>query len=262
MKKLLLPVFLLTASLAFGQRGQVRDKIHDDQEKKHGEPGMAQYNEWMQGKVLNAKVDPEYMFPLSLNMQITSYKKGQKKDVSNMKYFINLSNANLATSMADDKKSDEMLMVYAVKSNTMLMLDVKKKTGMAININAFMSGDAIAKREERMEKGEVKGDNNCRKTGKTKTIQGYLCEEYICEDKEDNRRTEMYISPKIPVNIAQANSRGPMAGYFRNVRGMNGMLMEANFYKNNVIESSMLVTEINESANMKVVMADYKMNGF
>ena len=72
----------------------------------------------------------------------------------------------------------------------------------------------------------------------------------------------MYISPKIPVNIAQANSRGPMAGYFRNVRGMNGMLMEANFYKNNVIESSMLVTEINESANMKVVMADYKMNGF
>ncbi|HYD22416.1 MAG TPA: hypothetical protein VEB40_13130 [Flavipsychrobacter sp.] len=33
MKKLLLPVFLLVAITAFGQRGQVRDKIHDDQEK-------------------------------------------------------------------------------------------------------------------------------------------------------------------------------------------------------------------------------------
>ncbi len=256
---------MLLAVGAFGQRGYVKDKIEKDNEKKYGDPGKEKLNDWMQGHVLNAKIEAEYLFPISMTMEMTSYKNGKKKDPVRTNYYLNVSSANFATQMEDDKKKEQMLMVYDMKANTMLMLDQKKMTGMAININAFMSGDAIAAREKRLHDGTGspgRTDHDCKKTGKTKTIQGYTCEEYICIDKERNTRSEMWLSHKVPVNFAQGVTRGPMAGYFGGMRGETGMLMEANFYKNDELESTMLVTEINESANLKIKSGDYKLNGF
>jgi hypothetical protein len=260
-KTLLIHLVLLATVSAQVQRGYVRDKIEDNYKDKYGQPGMEKYNDWMQGKVMNAKLEPEYNFLLYMNMQMTSYKNGQKKDVTDMKYYLNPASANFGMAGMDKKKADESLIVYDMKGNVMLMLDMRKMTGVAINMNAFMSGEATAEREKRMQSGEVKENNaDCKKTGKTKTIQGYSCDEYICADKDRNTRSEIWISQKLPVNIARANMRGPMSAYFRSMQGMSGMLMEANFYKNDVLESNMLVTEINEKANLKVKTADYKIN--
>jgi hypothetical protein len=173
-------------------------------------------------------------------------------------YFINTKTANFATKMADEKKKEQMLMVYDMKANSMLMLDQNKMTGMAININAFMSGEAIANREKKMAEGG-KGDHDCKKTGKSKTILGYHCDEYICIDKDKNTRSEIWLSPKVAINMSAA-MRG-MGGLAGAMNGQTGMMMEANFYKNDQLESSLLVTDLNESANMKVVTADYKLNG-
>jgi hypothetical protein len=260
MKKILLPALLLISSVALGQRGQVRDKIEEDNYKKHGEPGLEKYNEWMQGKVLNAKIAEQYLFPLSMTMEMTGYKNGKKREPVRTKYYINSTTANFATKIEDEKKKEQMLMVYDMKANSMLMLDQVKMTGMAININAFMSGEAIANREKNMQNGTGKSDHDCKKTGKTKTILGYHCEEYICTDEKKNTRSEIWLSPKVAINMA-ASMRGPMAGYAGGWSHMAGMMMEANFYKNDQLESSLLVTELNESANMKVVTADYKLNG-
>jgi hypothetical protein len=252
--------FTLSAN---AQRGYVERKIEDKYEDKYGKPGMEKYNDWMNGKVLNAKVEPEYNFPLSLTMEVTDYKKGKKKDPTEVTYYVNATNSNFATINQDSKKKDEMLMIYDVKSNVMLMLDMKKKSGMAININGFMSGKMIAEREKNMAEGGSGKDtkHDCKKTGKTKTIQGYSCNEYICTDAERDTRSEIWISDKIPVNISRANTRGPMSGYFAGMGGMNGMMMEGNFYKHDELESTMLVTNVNTSANLKIKSAEYEING-
>ena len=270
MKKAILfvPFVLFLVGPAMAQRGYVKDKVEDKYEEKnkkeYGEPGMNKYNDWMNGKVLNVKVEPEYAFNLSMTMQVTGYKKGEKRDPTYMKYFISTPKGYFATAAIDKKNNEEMFMIYDLKANAMLMLDTKKMTGMAININAFMSGEAIANREKKLAEGPGKDahpNTNCKKTGKTKTIQGYSCDEFVCVDEEKNTRTEMWITNKIPVNISHANMRGPFASYFRNMGDMGGMMMEANFYKNDVIESNMLVTELNEKANRVEVMKNYKMNG-
>jgi len=256
--------FILLPVAAMAQSGYV----HDAMERKYGDPNAQKGNDWFNNHLLNAKYDPEYIFPLAMTMHMTSYEKnGEKKNESDIQYFINAAKNCFATNAGGDerkkkKKNDEMLMVYDYKANTMLMLNVTDKTGMAININAFMSKENIEKRE----KGEhpaskTKSSMSCKRTGKTKTIQGYPCEAYICTDEERNTRSEVWITTKISINIAQSGARGPMAAYWGSTSSLGGMMMEGHFYKNDVLESSMEVTNINPHADVKVKTTDYKMNG-
>jgi hypothetical protein len=262
MKKLLVIPVLLLSTLAIGQRGHVERAVEDKYEDKYGKPGEDKLNGWMNGHVLNVKLEPEYVFPTSMTMQLQDYKRGEKKgDPTDVQYFLNPAKNYFGTSSVDNKKKNETFMIYEIKANYMVMLDTKKMAGMAMNLNAFMSGKAIAEREKKIESGEVKdGKHDCKKTGKTKTILGYSCDEYVCTDEEKGQRSEMWMTNKIPVDITQANMRGPYAAYFRKNNKMTGMMMEATFYKDDVIQSTMLVTEVNNKANRKEVMANYKMN--
>ena len=265
MKKIILvPLLLLIVMPGMAQRGYVKRAMEDKYEKEHGDAGMAKYNEWMNGKVMNVKTEPEYKFTKSLTMQVTDYKNGKKRDATEVQYFINPAKTYFGTATTDKKKDNEMFMIYAMKENYMLMLDTKKMTGMAINMNAFMSGKAIEARDKRMsgdgDEKPTKSNTNCNKTGKSKTIQGYSSDEYVCKDPDRDTRTEMWMTNKINVNMAQANMRGPYAAYFMGMGNMGGMIMEANFYKRDELQSTMLVTDVNENANRVEVMKNYKLN--
>ena len=178
-----------------------------------------------------------------------------------MTYYLNGATNQFAMRMADDNKKkakDAMLIIYDYKSNSMLMLNEAEKTGMAMNINAFMSGDAIKKREEGGEaRGAVNTNTSCKKTGKTKIIRGYSCDEYVCTDSERNTRSEIWVTNKLSFDLAKSNSRGPLAGYFGSAKGLGGMMMEGNFYKNEELEMKMETTDLNNSANMLVQTKDY-----
>lgn len=255
-------IFLPLAAIA--QSGYV----HDAMERKYGDPNAKKGTDWFNNHLMNAKYDEAYVFPLSLTMHITSYEEnGGKKNESDIRYFINSAKNCFATNVGEDerrkkKKNDEMLIIYDYKANTMLMLNMTEKTGMAININAFMSGENIEKREKGGHPAaKTKSSMSCKRTGKTKTIQGYPCEEYICTDEDRNTRSEVWITTKIPMNIAQSGARGPMAAYWGSTSSLGGMMMEGHFYKDNQLESSIEVTDINPHADMKIKTTDFKMNG-
>lgn len=231
-------------------------QVHDAMEQKYGEPGLQKAEEWM-SNMMNAKTESSYDFPIFMNMHITSYRKG-KSEETDMAYYINTAKSNFATTSMGDKKGKDMLMIYDMKNNSMLMLNTKDKTGMAININAVMSGEQIKQREQGTN-GKKDANISCKKIGKTKTIQGYACEQYICRDEDRNTRSEIWITDKVPVNIAKSGSKGPMAAYFGSVQGVGGMMMEGEFYKNDNLEAKMEVTKIDPKANKNVNMSDYKM---
>lgn len=264
MKKLILIPLVLLSTLSMAQRGRVERAVEDKYEDKYGDPGKDKLNEWMNGKVLNVKTEPEYLFTTSVTMQMTDYKNGKKREPTEMRYFLNPGKNYFGTTVADKKRTDEeMFIIYELINNYMLMLDVKKKTGMAISVNAFMSGKAIEERNKRIAEGDTKSaeKHDCKKTGKTKTILGYPCEEYVCTDEEKGTRSEFWLTTKLPVDISRAYQQSPYAMYFRNTGKMGGMLMEGNFYKKDELQSTMLVTEVNTSANRKEVMSNYKING-
>jgi hypothetical protein len=253
---ILLSALISFSILSFAQQG----KVHDEMEKKYGEPGAAKLEEWMSGKLMNVKIEPEYKFPVSMNMHNTSYTKGGKKEEMDMRYYLNTADNKIGVKMTGQRKnSEEMLIIYDTKANAMIMLNEAKKTGMAMSMNAFMSGEAIKKREEGGASPEGgKTTTSCKKTGKTRTIQGYSCEEYVCVDEEKKTRSEIWVTNKISADLSIASMRSPMAGYFGRTQGVGGMMMEASFYKEDKLEMTMQVTEINTSADIVIKTGDYK----
>ena len=260
MKRFLITSFTLLSfmtCIAQPGSGYVLDAMQDKYEKEHAgdkQKGM----DWM-ANAMNGKTESSYTFTLAVNMHVTSYKNGEKKDENDMKYFLNAGQKYFGLNAAENgrrKNNDETFIIYDNKNNSMIMLNEKEKTGMAMNINAFMSADAQAKRGQGS--SDYKPTTKCDRTGKTKTIQGHSCFEYICTDADRNTRSEFWIATDLNIDIAQSMSRGPFSS-FSHAQGAGGFMMEATHYKNDQIESKMEVTEINKNANLNKNMSDYKM---
>ncbi|HEY1033147.1 MAG TPA: DUF4412 domain-containing protein [Flavipsychrobacter sp.] len=261
MKQIILfSAIMLTSIHLYAQpgRGYVRDAIerkYEDDNKGSKAKGEA----WL-SDMMNGKTESSYSFPISINMHVTSYKDGEKKDESDILYYLNGSQKYFGFKPVDEKKKkkkDEMFMIYDNKNNSMITLNDDEKTGMAININSFMSADAQARRGQGYDNGPI-SDVKCNKTGKTKTILGYTCSEYVCIDEERNRKTEVWVTTKLNIDISQSFARSPYS-YLATGKNTGGFMMEATHYKNNQIESKMEVTNVNESANVTKNISDYKM---
>ena len=260
MKKLLiLSVSIFTFSVASAQKEQVEKAMQEKYMKEYGNDGMAKLQDFM-ANMSNAETRPEYKFPISMTMRITDYDKGVKKEPTDIKYHINATEETFAFVGKENKSGNkEMVIVYDNKNNAMVMLDEQKKSYMAMNVNAFMSAEMQARKAQ----GGTKGTGNlkCEKSGKTKSIQGYLCEEYICIDKDRDTKSEIWITNKIPVNIAKASKGNPIAAYLNGidgVDGMNGMMMEGMFYEKGQLEALIEITELNEKANHSIILSSYK----
>lgn len=257
MKKLLiLSVSLFAFSASSAQKDQVEKAMQEKYMKEHGNDGMAKLQDFM-ANMSNAETRPVYKFPITMTMRITDYVKGVKKEPSDIKYHINATEETFAFVGKENKSgSKEMVIVYDNKNNVMVMLDEQKRSYMAMNVNAFMSAEMQARKAQ----GVTKGTSNleCSKSGKTKNIQGYLCEEYVCIDKEKDSKTEVWVTDKVPVNIAKSAKGQAWATYFHGLEGMNGMMMEGKFYEKGQLEATMEVTEMNEKANHSISLSSYK----
>jgi len=256
MKKLL---FIPACLLVFQALAQ-HSEVHKAMDDKYGEPGRDKLNAWTDN-MMNAKTEPQYTFVTSMTMHVTTYKHGDKKDENDIQYYVNPSSETFGMKPTDRKGRDNMTMVYDMKNHSMLMLNNEKMTGMAINMNAFMSKEMQDRRDAGTPSSTGKKSNtDCKKTGKTQKIQGYDCAEYICTDNDRKTRSEIWITTALPVNIAASGQRSPYAAYFRAAEGMGGMMMLSKFYKEDELETSMEITQLDSKANIVVKTTDYKMN--
>ncbi len=247
-------------SHGYAQRGEIKDAIHQKYENEHGPEGTGALNQWLYGNLMNVKVAPEYLFPLSLNMHLTDYKNGQVKSESDLTYFINAEKELFATDMSDNKKSKSaMLSIYDYAQNAIVMIDKNEKTIMAFTLNAFMSKAT----QDKMKSGEALAEKSkgvdCKKTGKTKQIKGYNCEEYICTNEEKNTRTEMWIANSLFAKELLSSLKLPMFSSLTYTP--SGMILEATTFKNNLPENKLEVMDINTKANFTQSTSGYSING-
>lgn len=230
-------------------------------QKDKAEEGMAMLQQFMEG-MANADTRSEYKFPIMMNMRITDYNGGKKKEETDVKYYINTTDDVLAFEGTDDKSNKKVKIVYDAGKSTMIMVDESEKSYMAMSIKAFEAMDMQKMMQQH--NGKASRENvKCNKSGKTKTIHGYTCEQMVCTDDENSGKIEVWMTDKIPVNIAKSAKSTPWAMYFNGLDGMNGMMMKADFYENDKLEASMNVTEVNTKSDYSVNMSKYsKMDMF
>lgn len=257
MKKLFAAAIALSCStFLYAQQGHVEKAIEDKYMKEHGNAGLSKLQDFMDN-MNNAVTQPVYTFPLAVTMHVTIYDKGAKKNETDMKYHISTADEAVGMSGSNMKGGNKnMFMVYDNKNNSMLMLDEKRKSYTVMNINAFMSAEMQANR------GKNTGVNTkCTKTGKTKNIKGYTCEEYVCTDADKpDSKVEVWVTNKIPVKLSSAAKGQPWAGYYAALNGVVGMMMEGKVYKKDQLESTMDVTDVDEKSNLTVTLSNYTKN--
>ena len=173
----------------------------------------------------NVDYEEEYHFNAYIQMEITTYKKNGKLD-DQVVYDNYLHKEDADYAMVFKDKGDKSTIIFDTKNSAMLILAESdgEKTGFATTIDPEAMADLAADYEE---EEEVDMDSyKPMKTGKTKQILGYSCNEYLVEDEESE--VHMWVSEKLGKEMRKEwmSNQQTFGSMFTHAYALNGMVLE------------------------------------
>lgn len=209
-------------------------------------------------------VADNYSFDHLIQMHIESTEKGGKK-TSDGEFITHLNPKS--KSMAYEVVSGDVaqpgqgMFIIDAENGAMIILNEEKgeKTGLVYGIGAFFQsmGETYEEEETLEETPEMYLANpNVEKTGRTKTIAGYKCEEYVYSDEES--KSNIWITQDLKMNTQDFFSTLFKTSLYS--RGFPwGYMMEATTVdKSSGDTSTMTVTKVDTNSNKKFSLSDYK----
>ncbi len=261
-------IFLLSILFLFmvlqtnAQSGYVRGAIEEKYENQYLNDSNSALKQWMYGNLMNVKVEPNYLFPQTMNLHVTTYKNDKVSKETDMEIYMNNATKIMAYHVTDKSNAKEdITAIYDYNQNAMISLNKTTMTGTAFSMNAFMSKETQEQMKAKQNGTPATTNTDCKKTGNSKVIQGYKCDEYICINTEKNTKAVMWICPTLfNQNISSSMFKGYTNGY--STPETPGMAMESYFYKNEILETKMEVTSFKKDANINIATSAYKINEF
>jgi hypothetical protein len=195
-------------------------------------------------------------------VEITNYKKDGKVDgdpVQVRYMFSSEKTLGMETTVVDKKTKEPSTTksVVDVEKKQMIMLteDDGQKTGMVMKYDP-------TKWEEKNAKDTATAPKFV-KTGRTKVILGYTCEEWISTDEKGNK-TEVWVAPKLTLDIsgAQQTFAGQMGKSAPSGTYPQGAMLEMTNYEKNGEKTTFRVLEINLKQTTSIKTTDYTFMGF
>ncbi|VAW24728.1 hypothetical protein MNBD_BACTEROID01-600 [hydrothermal vent metagenome] len=249
------------------------DKAFEDMEsegqeevKSDEERGMDAFRGMMGRLGVDTKpveIKGSYSFSSNIKMYIETYKpNGTLESKGYLNSFFNKADGAFAYEFLSEKGSEtgKGFFIYDPINKASIILSEKdgEKNGIVtgIDITPTEESRAAYKEPEKDSPDPMILNQNLKKTGKTKSILGYKCNEYLYEDDEvvshiwmtkekpwrvDNMLSAIYKS-------SQYSSAFP-GGFMMEVDSRNKQTKERNIMK---------VTEVNENINKQVDLSSYK----
>lgn len=207
------------------------------------------------GMTGNVDYEEVYQFDAYIQMELTTYKKnGNLDDQVVYDNYLHKTDADYAMVFKD--KGDQSTIIFDTKNSAMLILADSdgEKTGFATTIDP----EAMAEEFEDYEEEEADLDSyKPYKTGKTKTILGYSCDEYMVED--EGAEVHMWVSEKLGKEVRKEwmSNQQTFGTMFMHANAMNGAVLEYDFVDEDGSRSVMLVTNIDLNHSHKVNTSGY-----
>lgn len=202
---------------------------------------------------------PAYSFTQNVLMEMKSYnKKGELKDKNTNYMRMHFGNNDYTGSEnIDEKSKQKMFMIFEGDKKQMVML--MENDGQKIAHISKYDPSKYADQQADKNKDSQKTPT-ITKTGRTKKVCGYLCEEWVSTDDKGNK-SEMWVSKDVPL---KSNSLFSMfAGQKKDYTKMfgsdmpQGFMLEMTHYDTNGEKFTMTATEVNLNAPKTIETAGY-----
>lgn len=210
--------------------------------------------------------DESYTFSTKIQMHIETIDKNGKK-ISDGEFitFMNPKDANFAYEVVSgdvgSKGKGIFILDFKNKASIILSDEGGKKTGLVYGLD-FMVDENAAKEEyakEEIENTEFTTLNPyVSKTGKTKKIQGYSCDEFHYNNPEEKQEATYWITKDL--NLKTRDFFGSLFNAATFSHGMGwGYLMESeSIDKETGEKTKMLVTDLSTNAGKNFILAGYQ----
>lgn len=230
------------------------------------------------GGKIDIKYDDEYKFTGRLYMEMETYdKKEVKKSDFYTYYNANTRNAGIEVTVVDPDEADKTLTTVFLYDNDnkcfmMLLENGDSKTGIISTLPSDSAMAAMAKNQKEPASGEAKDRDvtnykqpTITKTGNSRIIAGYKCDEYKIVDPDAEGYSDVWMTKDINIKADKRYwSKAGMPAYYGypEFEGAVMLAMEAYDKKNNPT-MKMETKEINEHYNHSISTVGYtfmKMN--
>lgn len=253
-------------------------QVQQEQQNDNQSSGNNAMNAMMQQKMMgmmgfnNVKYDIRYDFTSSMEMEVEATDStGEKTDKMLYTTYFDKSSRSFAMEFEpkdqQSGKKEKSLMVFDYKNWVMLILSAKgnEKSGIAMQIAKDSAIEAQQKQgAQEVQKQEDLSSSNIyyKATGRTKTIAGYNCKEYVYESTEG--KVEVWGTNDLAVDYS--NAYGQMGGMNYLTTGGTtyglGSIFETHYSdKNSKARSDMIVKDIKNSNPKTIDLMGYQIIG-
>jgi len=165
------------------------------------------------GKV-TAKYDDTYNFRGLMQMKTEIYDKGKPEGVMDAELWFNTDKGNMgmesSTVTDDEGQTIQATVIVDAVNKVMITFSVLEggKTGMIMPIPDSLASEAEAAEED--------NDISVRKTGETRTICGYRCDEYVITEDNDKMVSKVWATDELKFHDSQklfGNQKGMPRNY-------------------------------------------------
>ncbi|MBN1986518.1 MAG: DUF4412 domain-containing protein [Prolixibacteraceae bacterium] len=208
-------------------------------------------------------VADNYDFDYKIQMHIESYdKKGKQESTGEFITHLNPENKSMAYEFVsgDMAKDGQGMFIIDAENGAMIILSEEKgeKTGIVYGIGSFMQtiGETYVEEELEDTPETYLANPNVKKTGRTKTIAGYKCEEFVYSDEESE--SNIWITKDLKMNTQDFFSTLFKTNLYSHGIGWGYMMEATTTSKNSGEKTIMQVTDVDDNSNVKFSLNDFQ----
>ncbi len=177
------------------------------------------------------EIADEYTFDSDMLVEMTTTKKnGNKEEAREIRYLFSEEEKYMGYQMDNpEQKQEAVKVVMDWNTGAMLTFMEEQKQIMVINLNMEAIEETVANEMEKSETEDAMG--SFQKTGKTKEILGYTCQEYTYENEET--KGSMWVTDEVDMGFAKM-----MGNMSSAIKEKQKALMPEDFPQGSMLEGS------------------------
>lgn len=210
-------------------------------------------------------VEDSYSFETKVNYLMSIEENGKTSEVNYEMWFPSKDNymATKVVSSNDPSKGDVPTSVLAIlddKNQAMIMIMEEQKMAQMISMEKIKD---VSEKENQAEKTETEFES-IKSTGKTKTILGYLCEEF--ESQNETNKISFWVTKELSLyqkNMFLNLSKSLGGNTFNEIpEEAHGLMMEMFFHDSNSNQKGQMKLTSIEPIENKIIISDYQVLSF